>query len=250
MCELYLHTAKAPTSRHPWLAEFIAHARVPFDNPNGWGLAFYEGSDAQLFHEPISAANSELAQWVLAHPPKTDLVIGHLRKASEGGISLANTQPLSRMVNGRRTLFAHNGSVAALRDTEEGQRLERECLGTADSEVALLKFLHWLGERCLRDAAKGFSDFAHEMAEIGPFNAIITDGTDTLIHSDRRKHASDGEDAEFRGPGLYRHYGADGSLIVTSEPMAEGAVAIPEGTSLHLRDCEVVEAFGPLENAA
>ena len=241
MCEIYLHTARAPTSVHPWLADFIAHAQKPFDNPDGWGLAFYAGADAQLFHEPISAANSELADWVLAHPPKTDLVLGHIRKSTAGGIKLANTQPLSRMVGGRRMLFAHNGSVAELRKTPEGQRLAERCLGTADSELALLKFLDWLGDRSLADAAEGFADFAREMAELGPFNAVITDGTDTLIHSDRRKHAADEKDAEMRGPGLYRHYGADGSLVVTSEPMADGAQGIPRGTSLHLRDCEIVE---------
>ena len=260
MCELYLHSAPAPTRRHPGLAEFFSHAEPPWDNPDGWGAAFFSAldgdPDAQLFHEPVSATHSALARWVAAHPPESALVIGHIRKGSEGGVILANTQPLSRFSHGRRVVFAHNGSVADLRDTQEGRALAHRALGTADSEIALLRFLDWKGERTLAQCAADFPSYAREMAGFGPFNVILSDGSDTLAYSDRRKHAADGEDAGFRGPGLYLRRTEAGGLVLTSEPMMDGMEmeGVARGTTLHIRSADIVSRVegepAPVDKAA
>ena len=243
MCELYLHSAAAPTSSHPWLGTFLGHAEMPFDNPDGWGLAFYQGDDAQLFHEPLSAAHSSLAEWVGNNPPKTQLVIGHIRKANAGGVQLSNTQPLSRAVGGRRIVFAHNGSVKDFKKTDKGQALQRRALGTADSEIALLALLDWLGDRRLGGVTEGFAEFARGMAGWGPFNMIVSDGQDTLAYSDRRAHAADGPDAPLRGPGLYTQRGRDGGLVLSSEPFSEAGKGVARGTALHIRGAEIVKCL-------
>ncbi len=41
----------------------------------------------------------------------TRLLISHIRHATRGALSLANTQPFGREFGGRTHLFAHNGRL-------------------------------------------------------------------------------------------------------------------------------------------
>jgi len=247
MCELYLHSAPAPTADHPWLAEFLTHAAQPFDNPNGWGLAAFCGRDAQEFREAESAANSALASYISANPPRTDVLIAHLRAASSGAISLANTQPISRVVGHgdrvSRLVFVHNGSVADFMDSDTGEALKGCAIGSADSEIAFLRFTDFMNDRPLGDCVPDFHRFACEMAAIGPFNVIVSDGLDILVHSDIRKHQADGDDADFRGPGLYEQNDSRGHLVLTSEPLSDTTEPIPRGTSLHIRAGLILQRY-------
>ena len=249
MCELYLHSAGRPTSRHPWLPEFLARSREPYDNPDGWGVAFHVGDDAQLFHQPEPAHDSELARFVETHAYAVKTVVGHIRKASTGDVTLANTQPLSRVIGRRRLIFAHNGSVAELKTNPEGRTFRDRALGTADSEIALLAFIDFLHGRRLRQCVADFPHFAARMAGIGPFNLVVTDGEDVLAYSDRRQHTGDPPDT-LRGPGLVMQR-VPGSLVLSSEPLAESSEAVPRGTALHIRGAEVVSRHqGALPQAA
>lgn len=237
MCELYLHASDTRTSDHPRLAEFLDHSREPHDNPDGWGVAFHLGDDAHLFHEPVPAHASELARWVVEHPKNVSTVVAHIRAASTGDVTLANTQPLSRVIGQKRILFAHNGSVKPLKESPRGEALCGRALGTADSEVAFLAFVDWACGRALADCVEDFPDFAARMCDYGPFNVIITDGVDVLAHSDRRKHTGE---SEFRGPGLYLQRPRDGSLLLTSQPLMDACDPVPEGTTLHIRGSRVL----------
>ena len=248
MCELYLHSADRPTTRHPWLPEFLARSQKPYDNPDGWGVAFHVGDDAQLFHQPEPAHESELARFVETHAYAVKTVVGHLRKASMGDVMLANTQPLSRVVGRRRLIFAHNGSVAELKTSPEGRTYRDRALGTADSEIALLAFIDFLHGRRLQQCVADFPHFATRMAGIGPFNLIVTDGEDVLAYSDRRQHTGDPPDT-IRGPGLVMQR-ASGSLVLSSEPLAEDTEPIPRGTALHIRGADIVSRSEALAEAA
>ena len=248
MCELYLHSRPDASRRHPLLGAFLAHAAKPFDNPDGWGLAFHHGDDAQLFHEPVAASDSALAAWLARNPPAAATVVGHLRKATSGAVGLANTQPLSRVVTRRgggawRLVFAHNGGVAGFKDSAAGRALAARALGSADSEIALLDFIGVLAGRSLAEAWGDVLHFAARMAGYGPFNVVATDGRDSFAFSDRRAHAADGPDAPLREPGLFLH-GFDKACVLTSEPMADvpgtAPEPLPRGSWLRLREGEVV----------
>jgi glutamine amidotransferase len=50
-------------------------------NPDGWGVAYYEGVDAMLLREPAPAAESSMVQFLSSHAPRSNLVISHVRRA-------------------------------------------------------------------------------------------------------------------------------------------------------------------------
>jgi predicted glutamine amidotransferase len=76
---------------------------------DGWGVAFYDGLDVALFREPGAAADSALVHYLENQGPATGLAISHIRHATRGEVSLANTQPFVRELGGRTHVFAHNG---------------------------------------------------------------------------------------------------------------------------------------------
>ena len=63
---------------------------------DGWGVAFYQGADVALFREPAGAAESALVRFLEEDGPETSLAISHIRHATQGNVSLANTQPFTR----------------------------------------------------------------------------------------------------------------------------------------------------------
>jgi predicted glutamine amidotransferase len=75
-------------------------------------------------------------------------VIAHIRHATQGAVSLANTQPFVRELRGRVHVFAHNGAVGALPASARGNcgggRFQP--IGETDSEVAFCQFLGRLAE--------------------------------------------------------------------------------------------------------
>ena len=46
-------------------------------------------------------------------------MISHIRKATQGGMNLENTQPFSREFGGCGHVFAHNGDLKGLRLTKD-----------------------------------------------------------------------------------------------------------------------------------
>ncbi len=81
-------------------------------NPDGWGVAFYGDASATVFKEPISAAESALAEFPLTNGTlKSKILITHLRAASTGKPSPRNTHPWTRELNGREYALAHVGGA-------------------------------------------------------------------------------------------------------------------------------------------
>ena len=64
---------------------------------------------SSLVKEARPAHGSELARWVREHPMGSRLLIGHVRKATQGAHVYMNSQPFMRERGGRMHVFAHNG---------------------------------------------------------------------------------------------------------------------------------------------
>ena len=48
------------------------------ENPDGWGLAFYPDSSAQIFKEPLKATKSDLSGFLKDYPEvRSKIIIGH-----------------------------------------------------------------------------------------------------------------------------------------------------------------------------
>jgi predicted glutamine amidotransferase len=58
MCELLAISSKFPTRATFSLEEFSRHGGQGGPNKDGWGLAFYEDGDAQIFREAEPAEDS------------------------------------------------------------------------------------------------------------------------------------------------------------------------------------------------
>jgi predicted glutamine amidotransferase len=134
MCELFALSSQLPTRVTFSLEEFSRHGGNTGPHTDGWGLAFYDGCDAQLFRETEPAASSEWMHFLLNHPYYSRCVLSHIRKASFGEVALRNTQPFSRVLSGKRHVFCHNGNLTGIEGLAEVGSFSP--VGETDSEYA------------------------------------------------------------------------------------------------------------------
>ena len=199
------------SSRHPAnvrfsLEEFSRHGGLAGPHKDGWGIAWYEGSDVRLVKEPSAASDSACLGFIQDHPFRSTTVVGHIRRATQGRLTLANTQPFMRELGGCMHVFAHNGDL-------DGASLQRSFhlgayhpVGESDSEYAFCALLEKLS-RLWREPKQApplemrlavVSAFAAELRVLGPANFLYADGDALFVHGHKRTHA-DG----IRPPGLH-----------------------------------------------
>ena len=112
MCELFAMSSRSPTRVSLSLERLAARGAPGGSLADGWGVACYDGRDVRLMREPEPAGDSPwLKGALLAGRPNSRTVIAHIRHATQGGLSLANTQPFARELGGRMHVFAHNGML-------------------------------------------------------------------------------------------------------------------------------------------
>jgi len=208
MCELFALSASSPVLVRYDLDRFAAEGGERHQNRDGWGIVFSEGLDAHYFREAAPAANSPLDRFVRAHAEPHSITVAHVRRASAGTKSLANTHPFRRAVHGRLHHFAHNGTLHGIEQTPEAQPLIRDRVGETDSELAFLLLLDRLA-RLAPEAAdhaarfKVFRDFCADMARLGSANFLWLDGDVLFVHADRRRHETAHGLSEPMAPGLH-----------------------------------------------
>ncbi|MCD0228481.1 class II glutamine amidotransferase, partial [Enterobacter hormaechei subsp. steigerwaltii] len=157
---------------------------------DGFGIGFFEGKGVRLFHDDKPSANSPVADLVRAYQIKSENVVAHIRKASQGQTSLANTHPFMREMWGGYWLFAHNGHLINF-FPEQGEFFHP--VGTTDSERAFCHILNRLRTRfaarpdddTLFDAIAGLT---HEIRKFGLFNFMLSDGIALFAHASTLLH--------------------------------------------------------------
>lgn len=207
MCELLAMSSLKPTRLTFSLETLAAHGSPAGRQRDGWGAAFYQEHDVALFKEPTAAGDSPLVRFLETQGPATTLAISHIRHATRGEISLANTQPFQREVAGRTHVFAHNGDLPGI-----GQSAQLACtryrpVGTTDSEYAfcaLLERVHALWQAGvdvppLKERLALVTQFAATLRVLGPANFLYADGDALFAHGHRRIQASH----RIEPPGLY-----------------------------------------------
>jgi glutamine amidotransferase len=193
MCELL-----ALSSSHPARLTFSLHALAARGGStgilhDGWGVAFYQGTDVALFREPAGAADSALVRFLESDGPATSLAISHIRHATQGGVSLANTQPFTRELAGRTHVFAHNGNLNGIFRNPLMALGRYRPVGQTDSEHAFCVLLERLSERwrqrsvpTVEERVSLIAEFAGELRAMGPANFLYSDGEMLFAHGDRR----------------------------------------------------------------
>lgn len=178
MCELLGMNANVPTDIRFSFAALARRGGGTGPHRDGWGIAFYEGRGARMFHDPQPSAHSEIARLLRDYPLKSEIVIAHVRRANRGRVALENTHPFSREIWGRAITFAHNGQLRAVKKTPLGLY---KPIGATDSEHAFC----WIADRLRARFAtlpscaaldRALQDLCAEMAQLGVFNVLISDG--------------------------------------------------------------------------
>ena len=117
MCELFCLSSRLPTVVSFSLEAFARRGGSDSRNLDGWGLAYYDDRDVRLYREPEPAGDSAWLSFVERRRVASTLVLSHLRHATRGRLSLANTQPFARELGGRLHVFAHNADLTVSNST-------------------------------------------------------------------------------------------------------------------------------------
>ena len=158
--------------------------------PDGWGLGYYPAGEpsAAILKEPAppqASMRSQLA--MLWEQVASSVFVLHIRAATWGALSDANTQPFSRTWGRRDWLIAHAGSLDRKPTEVPGPF---EAVGSTDTEAIFCSLLN----RFLEYGWRNIADFDLEIVtqwlgalnEIGELTLCLTDGRDLLVHADRR----------------------------------------------------------------
>jgi transglutaminase-like putative cysteine protease/predicted glutamine amidotransferase len=158
--------------------------------PDGWGLGYYPAGEpsAAILKEPAPPQASIRSQLALAwEQVASSVFVLHIRAATWGALSDANTQPFSRAWGRRDWLMAHAGSLDRKPDVVPGPF---EPVGSTDTEAIFCGLLNRFAERGWRNLAEVDMEVLHgwlgELNDRGELTMCLTDGRDLLVHTDRR----------------------------------------------------------------
>ncbi len=117
-------------------------------NPDGWGVAYYNAGAPHVIKSVATAMDDHLFRRV-SGIVASETVLAHLRKATQGSLSILNTHPFQY----GQWVFVHNGNLANFSGIRERlvERippvLRRYILGDSDSEVLFYLLLSHMARR-------------------------------------------------------------------------------------------------------
>jgi glutamine amidotransferase len=185
MCQLLGMNGNVPTDICFSFEGFRARGGKTDEHRDGWGIAFFEGSGCRLFIDARASIHSPIAELVRNYPIESTHVIAHIRKATQGEVSLENCHPFQRELWGRYWVFAHNGHL--LDFAPDGGDFYRPVGGT-DSEKAFCLILNTLRRVFPEGRPPGerlfpvLGDITEKIARHGVFNYLLTDGEHLFGH--------------------------------------------------------------------
>lgn len=161
--------------------------------PDGWGIGFYPGGEpsASVLKEPAPRAGSIRSELVKAWEHlESSVFVLHVRTATWGAISDANTQPFVRSFGGRDYLFGHSGSLKHRLAMPRAESPVFEPVGSTDTERVFCELLARLAAEGKRNLAEVDPDvllaFFDELSEHGGMTSVLTDGRDLIVYADRK----------------------------------------------------------------
>jgi len=205
MCQLFGISVSDPIRLRFGWEEFARRGSEDGGNPDGWGVAYFDDREVLLLREPRPAADSPLVRFLARDAVASNFIISHLRRATEGDLTLQNTQPFVRYMAKRAHAFAHNGHVPDIRLPSVNSCMLP--VGDTDSErlfAVLLSRLEPLWKSAVTPALKDRLGVVEEVAAVardsGAANFIYCDGVTMFVHGHR--HTMPGQ-AVSTDPGLY-----------------------------------------------
>ena len=187
MCQLLGMNGNTPTDI---VFSFTGFATRAVEHKDGFGIAFFEGPGVRCFVDHHSAATSAVAEMVRRYPIRSEHVIAHIRKATQGRVALQNTHPFVRELWGRYWVFAHNGD---LKDFRPKLHAAFRPVGDTDSERAFCWLLQELAKNhaalpSVADLTATLRELAAPVAAHGSFNFLLSNGDALWAHCSTRLH--------------------------------------------------------------
>ena len=191
MCQLLGMNCATPTDITFSFRGFSQRAGITSDHSDGFGIAFFEDKACRLFVDNQSAVESPIAELVRNYPIKSRNVIAHIRKATQGKITLENSHPFMRELWGRQWIFAHNGDLHDFQPNLSGRFIP---IGNTDSELAFCYLLDQLVEKfgyvepSLEQIFSVFETVSPQIAEYGTFNFCLSNGQALFSYATTKLH--------------------------------------------------------------
>jgi predicted glutamine amidotransferase len=185
MCQLLGMNANTPTDV---MFSFTGLATRAHEHKDGFGIAFFEGCGLRLFVDHVSARTSPVAELVKRYPIRSDNVVAHIRKATQGRTALENTHPFVRELWGRYWVFAHNGD---LKDFHPRLHAAFRPVGQTDSERAFCWVMQELakshaGVPSIEETTLTLAELVATLNGHGTFNMLLSNGLALWAHGSTR----------------------------------------------------------------
>jgi glutamine amidotransferase len=175
MCQLLGMNANTPTDV---MFSFAGLAARADEHKDGFGIAFFENRGLRLFVDHHGARSSPVAELVKHYPIRSDNVVAHVRKATQGRVALENTHPFVRELWGRYWVFAHNGDLKGFRP---GLHAAFRPVGETDSEYAFCWLMQELANAhaavpSVTELTRTLAELVPQAATHGACNLLLSNG--------------------------------------------------------------------------
>jgi glutamine amidotransferase len=178
-------------------------------------------------------------------------VISHIRKATGGlSISMANTHPFAREVNGSRIVFAHRGQFDGIHDDPSFALGIDRPIGQTDSEYAFCYLLREVRDTGGLDGQR-LKPHLDTLRALGVANIVISDGRQLIAYADKdmhllRRHCpriSEEDVHDLGGVSFGGFCGDQDVVLIASVPLTGEAAweELPPGTLVVAKHGTVVE---------
>ncbi|MCZ8294789.1 MAG: class II glutamine amidotransferase [Hylemonella sp.] len=185
MCQLLGMNCNVPTDVMFSFAGFAERGGRTDHHGDGWGIAFFEDKGLRHFVDHQSAAESPVAELIRHYPIKSRNVISHIRKATQGEVTLENCHPFVRELWGRYWVFAHNGDLKNYAPRLHGSFRP---VGHTDSERAFCWLLQELAKSHasvppIAELTLTLRELVPQIAQHGTFNFLLSNGEALWAHA-------------------------------------------------------------------
>lgn len=190
MCQLLGMNCNTPTDILFSFEGFHRRGGLTDHHADGWGIAFFEGKGVRLYLDDKPSADSPVAALVRQYPIKSENVIAHIRKATQGEVNLANCHPFQREIWGQYWIFAHNGNLV---DFAPAPGCHYNPVGSTDSEAAFCYIMEQLRQRwctapSLDELFEAIEGLAATLRGYGVFNFMLSNGQWLFTHCSTKLH--------------------------------------------------------------
>jgi transglutaminase-like putative cysteine protease/predicted glutamine amidotransferase len=160
--------------------------------PDGWGIGYYPGGEpsASVLKEPAPPQGSIRSELVKAWEHlESSIFVLHIRQATWGSITDANTQPFCRSFGGRDWLIGHSGSLRHRVELGHEADPAFEPVGSTDTELIFCRLMSWIA----KEGARSLGELDPERLRAwfdalnvhGSLTTVLTDGHDLVVYADR-----------------------------------------------------------------